>query len=566
MLNSGFNDVYPRSPRPLTPKTIDSFPFYLDSRRGFFEKAWEEGDFKDGSVTMLMAPRMFGKTSFLNMLPRFMNEKKDLRTVHICSCMNPNELKTASIIVEEMLKDGKNRVLVLDEMNYAINEKPLWERIVELGISHTKGRGQTIVLTTSEMSSSVIRDAFKALHPYRLRLPALDKDQTKKVASGVLKAVGREKISSEVLDLVWKVSGGVPPYIRIALLHVLNDSGGRTNLGSLPTSCMFDFFENLDAVESCIRTLTRCPVETARMSDRDIALMADQFCLSCPIKCRPPSVKRPVVQTDLAQKYGLVFASNAIASPIAFYYNDYLGRKRFDKLCSRIVSRRREIRDYVEAYGKKEFINDVLVLLEIAISDPPLLRRELNLQSFVEFFQSRTDLIFLESRPNASMLDRWISDFNVVCRKTVQGDEGIDLEVHGLRLSTDAPTINSYVQCKNWKAEISCKDVGIFHKFEMVLRNVKQIHAAILISTSEIDRGMREEAGRLTEESKSVFSCWGKPQLSAIVSAVCGRDKEASDAVENLSQMEVPTKTKGGALEFLVLKTFSVLAEKVIQC
>jgi hypothetical protein len=562
----GFNNVYPRSPTPLTPKTINSFPFYLDSRRDFFEKAWEEGDFKEGSVTMLMAPRMFGKTSFINMLPKFLNKKNDPRAVHICSCMNPTELETARRVVGEMLKGGKNRVLVLDELNYAIKEKQLWPKIVKLGISQTKGQGQTIVLTTSEMSSSIIKDAFDALHPYRLRLPALNEDQTREVIIGVSKAVGREdKISSDALDLIWRLSGGVPPYVRIALLHALNDSGDKTNHGSLLMSCMFDFFENLDAVESCIQTLTNCPIETAKMSDGAVALMADQFCLSCPIKCRQPSVKRPVVQTELAQEYGLVFGPNAIASPIAFYYNDYLGRKRFDELSSSITSKREEIQNYAEAYGKKEFINDILILLEIAISDPSPLREELNLQRLKEFFRNRSDLIFLKNHPDAATLHKWIRDFDSVCRSTVQGDKGIDMEVHGLRLSNGAPTINSYVQCKNWKASISLREVGIFHKFEMILRNAKQIHAAILISTSEIDNGMKKEAVRLTQESKSVFSCWSKSQLSVLVSAICGRRKETQNAIEKLSQMEVPTKTKGGALEFLVLKTFSVLAEEVIQ-
>lgn len=561
-----FNKVYPRPPVPLTLKTLEKFPFYFDSRRNFFEKSREEGAFEDGSVTMLMAPRIFGKTSFLSMLPKFLAEKEDERAVNSYSCMDPKQLDQVRVTVGEMQEGKKNVVLILDEMNYAVEIKPLWKKITKLAahILSMKGR-QTIILTTSETSSHNIKKAFDVLHPGILRLPALDREQTKNVASGVLKAVtGKRTVPSKLLDLIWSVSGGIPPYIRISILRVLRKYRKGVIDPQLSKACMFDFFDNLDAVKSCILTLTNCPIETSKMSDRDISLMADQFCLSCPTKCRTPSIKNPVVETDLAQSYGLVFGSNAIASPIAFYYNDYLGRKRFDEFCSDIAKKGQIIRNYVDSYGNKELTNDILILLEIAAWDPSKLS-DLDGDSLIRFLRDREDLVFLERLPSRDTLGSWIRDFDSVCRATVHGDKGIDLEVRNLRLSTEIPAINSYVQCKNWKSEIDLKQVGIFHKFEMVLRTARQIHAAILVSTSKIDKAMIKEAESLTSERRCVFSCWGETELAVIVSAVCGRNGKVRAAIRNLSSAELPTKAKGGALEYLTLKTFSILAEKVVQ-
>lgn len=563
-----FNKICPRPPMPLTSKILDRFPFYFDTRRQFFEKSWEEGAFEEGSVIILLAPRIFGKTSFINMLPRFLVEKRDKRTIHSYSCMDNKQLDQVRVVVDEMLKGGENRIIILDEMNYAIERESLWRKIVELArnILQMKGRGQTIILTTSETSSSAIKKAFDILHPGTLRLPALNEDQTKTVASRVLREVtGKGKISCKLLDQIWTVSGGIPPYIRISLLQALRSLRKGAIDSQMSMACMFDFFDNLGAIESCIQTLTNCPIETVRMADRDLVLMADQFCLSCSIKCRAPSVEQPVIETDLAQKYGLVFTPNAIAPPIAFYYNDYLGRKRFEEFSSDIVNREEDIRVFVDAYGKKEFINDVLVLLEIAIWNPSLLHEKLDARLLVQFFRSKAELIFLERSPPVDALTKWIDDFNSVCRTTVYGDRGIDLEIHNLKLSTETPAINSYVQCKNWKTKIDLEEVGIFHKFEMVLRTAKQIHAAILISTSKIDNAMIKEARSLTSENKCVFSCWSEPELTTIVSATCGKRTDVQRTIENLSRMELPTKIKGGALEYLTLKTFSVLAERVVQ-
>ena len=565
---TAFSDVYPRSPVPLTIKILQRFPFYFDSRRDFFEKSFEEGNFEEGSVTMILAPRIFGKTSFINMLPRFLQDKGDKRDVCSYSCMDNKQLDQVRVAVDEMLRGCENRILVLDEMNYAIERESLWRKIVELAgnISQMKGWEQTIILTTSETSSSLIKEAFNILHPGVLRLPALNEIQTKLVASGVLKEVsGRRKIPHKLLDLVWSMSGGIPPYIRILLLQVYRSFRKDVDFSQLPTICMFDFFDNLDAIESCIQTLTRCPIETARMYDRDLVLMADQFCSSCPIRCRTSSVEHLVVDTSLAHRYGLAFTSSAIAPPIAFYFNDYLGRRRFAEFSSDILNRWDDIRIYVDAYGRKEFINEALFLLEIAYWKSSMLHENLDATYIVRFLRDKAELIFLERLPTVEVVSRWIEDFNSVCRATVYGDKGIDLEIHNLKLSAEMPAINSYVQCKNWKSKIDLTAVGILHKFEMILRTTKQIHAAILVSTSKIDDAMIEEAKTLTKESKSVFSCWGEPELTTIISAACGKHENVQRAIKNLSRAELPTKAKGGALEYLTLKTFSILAEWVIQ-
>ena len=567
-MSVGFNKVYPRPPAPLTPDTVARFPFYLDSRREFFETSWKEGAFEEGSVTMLLAPRIFGKTSFLNMLPQFLTQKRDDRTVYSYSCMDAEKLNEIQVVVGEMLKGGENRILVLDEMNYAIGREPLWKSIAKLAgnISQMKGRRQTIILTTSETSSMTVKEAFDVLHPQTSRLPALNKRQTKTVASGVLKTVtGKKEVPRKLLDLIWAMSGGIPPYIRISLSQVLRSLGKPVDDNKLLGACMFDFFDNLDTVTSCIQTLTNCPIETAKMPEKDLVLMADQFCLSCPIECRKPSIKQPVIATDLAQRYGLVFTANAIASPIAFYYNDYLGRKRFEEFSSDIANRERAIRTYIETYGKKEFINDILILLEIALQDITILERELDPKRLFEFFQSKAELIFLGRTPAVATLINWVKDFTNVCKRTVYGDKGIDLAIHNLRLFAGMSAINSYVQCKNWKTKMDLKSVAIFHKFEMVLRTAKQIHAAILISTSEIDEGLLEEAKSLTKENKTVFSCWSARELTTILSAACGKSEEVRKAIEKLSTAELTTKIKGGALEFLTLRIFSILAERVTQ-
>lgn len=530
-------------------------------------KSLEAGAFEEGSVTLFLAPRIFGKTSFLNMLPEFMREKGDKRNVYSYSCIGKPHLNQASTVIDEMLKGSEDRILILDEMNYAIRDKSIRKRIVKLAgnISQLKGRNQTLILTTSETSSSTLKKAFSILHPEILRLPALNKDQTKTVAYGVLKEViGKEKISSKVTDLIWKVSGGIPPYIRVALLNALKDLRKGEISQQLPASCMFDFFDNLDAVESCIQTLTNCPVETAKMTVGQMTLMADQFCSYCPIKCRTPSVKQPVVETELAERYGLVFASSAIAPPIAFYFNDYLGRRRFEEFASDIVNRGENIRVYIDSYGRKEFADDILLLLEIAFHKPSLLNETLDVNRLAEFFRE-AELTFLRKLPNIQVLTSWTKDFNNVCKKTVYGDKGIDLETRGLRLAAETPAINSYVQCKNWKGKIGLEDVGIFHKFEMVLRSAKQVHAAILVSTSGVTDSMREEAKLLTSENKSVFSCWGEEELTTIVSSICGKREKVQEAIQNLSRTKLPAKIKGGSLEYLTLKTFSVLAEKVFQ-
>jgi len=564
----GFNRVYPPPPVPLTSKMLDRFPFYFDSRREFFERSWEKGAFEKGSVTLLLGPRIFGKTSFINMLQRFLEEKDDLRTVYSYTCMDPKQLDRVRVVVGEMLRGGENRILVLDEMNYAFKNGSVWRKIVKLArnISQLKGQRQTVILTTSETSSLTIKEAFDVLHPGILRLPALNEDETKTVVHGVLREVtGKENIPPRLPDMIWRVSGGIPPYIRISLLRTLRSFRKGAIDPQLSKSCMFDFFDNLAAIESCIETLKNCPIETARMSDRDIALMADQFCLSCPIGCRTPSVKQPTVETALAERYGLVFNSNAVASPIAFFYNDYLGRKRFEEFSSDITNRGEAIRSYVDAYGKKEFIKDILVLLEIVFWNPSLLHEELEGPRLFKYFRDKAELIFLERLPTVNALASWIEEFYSVCKTTVYGDKGIDLETRGLRLAAETPAINSYVQCKNWKGKIGLEDVGIFHKFEMVLRSAKQVHAAILVSTSGVTDSMIEEAKLLTSENKSIFSCWGEEELTTIISSICGKREKVQEAIQNLSRTKLPTKFKGGALEFLTLKTFCVLAEKVFQ-
>ena len=63
----------------------------------------------------------------------------------------------------------------------------------------------------------------------------------------------------------------------------------------------------------------------------------------------------------------------------------------------------------------------------------------------------------------------------------------------------------------------------------------------------------------------AVFCCWSEPELTTIVSAACGKDKMVHAAITNLSRTKLPTKVKGGALEYLTLKTFSILAERVTR-
>jgi len=552
---------------PLTPGIISRFPFYLDSRRQFFERSWEDGAFGEGSVVMLLAPRIFGKTSFMNMLPYFLGRKDDDRAVHIYSCMDPTQLDEASRVVKRMLRGGEDEILVLDEMNYAIGRRSLWRGITELAqsISHLKGKRQTLLLTTSETSSTTVREAFDVLHPGILRLPALNKTQTKTVSLGVLRSVtGETAIPSRMLDAIWETSSGIPPYVRISILQSLRRVGEGVVDMDLLRDCMFEFFENLDAVQSCTETLMHCPIETARMSERDLVLMADQFCLLCPIDCRRPSVENPVIETALARKYGLVLDHDAIAAPIAFYFNDYLGRKRFEEFSSTITDREEEIRDYARAYGRKEFIDEILILLEIALHDPSVLHSDAD--NLYRILRDKAALTFLDSLPRAGILARWKKEFDDICRTTLHGDRGIDLEVRNLRFSPVTPATNCYVQCKNWKRRIDMKEVGIFHKFEIVLRSARQVHAAILVSASKIDDAMTEEARTLTGENKSVFACWSEPELTTIISAISGRNPaHIRRAINELSETKMRPKAKGGALEYLALKTFSIFAEKATQ-
>jgi len=555
-------EVYPSG--AITTEKAEEYPFFLDSRQDFFSKAWKEGFFEESTVTMLLSPRLFGKTSFLNMLPIFLRGLHD-RRIYSFSCLRLSDIRVAHKTVDAMLKrEIEDGILVLDEINYIVRRKEVWANLIELAekVWELKGLNQTIILTSSETSSREVERAFEALHPKILRLPALSRPQTETVVTGINEVLDR-KIKSGLTNLIWQVSGGIPPYIRSALLEVYSATEGESPF-DVARKCMWRILDDPYAIISSIQTLTKCPIEHAKITEPSLILMADQFCSHCSIGCRKASTIKPIVEADLADKYGLTFIDNALSPPLAFYYNDYIGRKQFSELAENIVKREREIRDYAATYSRKEFLEDARILLEVAYQDPKVLYEKPSVDSLVHLFGS-VSLVFLKGSPTVKVLSGFINEFREICRETVHGDLGIDLEAQDLKLSADVTPINAYVQCKNWKSKIDLEKVGIFHKFEMVLRHAKQIHAAILISTSKIDQKMIDEAKELTARNKSVFCGWGEREISTIVAAILNVDfKRTLKAIRGLSITVAPSfQIKGGALEYLTSKIFSVVTTRI---
>jgi len=555
-------EVYPSG--AITTEKAEEYPFFLDSRQDFFSKAWKEGFFEESTVTMLLSPRLFGKTSFLNMLPIFLRGLHD-RRIYSFSCLRLSDIRVAHKTVDAMLKrEIEDGILVLDEINYIVRRKEVWANLIELAekVWELKGLNQTIILTSSETSSREVERAFEALHPKILRLPALSRPQTETVVTGINEVLDR-KIKSGLTNLIWQVSGGIPPYIRSALLEVYSATEGESPF-DVARKCMWRILDDPYAIISSIQTLTKCPIEHAKITEPSLILMADQFCSHCSIGCRKASTIKPIVEADLADKYGLTFIDNALSPPLAFYYNDYIGRKQFSELAENIVKREREIRDYAATYSRKELLEDARILLEVAYQDPKVLYEKPSVDSLAHLFGS-VSLVFLKGSPTVKVLSGFINEFREICRETVHGDLGIDLEAQDLKLSADVTPINAYVQCKNWKSKIDLEKVGIFHKFEMVLRHAKQIHAAILISTSKIDQKMIDEAKELTARNKSVFCGWGEREISTIVAAILNVDfKRTLKAIRGLSITVAPSfQIKGGALEYLTSKIFSVVTTRI---
>lgn len=555
-------EVYPLG--AIITEKAEEYRFFLDSRQDFFSKAWKEGFFEESTVTMLLSPRLFGKTSFLNMLPIFLRGLHD-RRIYSFSCLRSRDIEGARKTVDAMLKrEIEDGILVLDEINYIVRRKEVWVNLIELAemVWELKGLNQTVILTSSETSSREVERAFEALHPKILRLPALSKPQTETVVTGVNEVLGR-KIKPELIDLIWQVSGGVPPYIRSSLSEVCNATEGESPL-DVARKCMWRILDEPYAIISSIQTLTNCPIEHAKITEPTLILMADQFCSHCSIGCRKSSTIKPIVEADLADKYGLIFIDNVLSPPVAFYYNDYVGRKQFSEIAENIVKREREIRDYAATYGRKEFLEDARILLEVTYQDPKVLYEKPSVHSLVDLLGT-VPLVFLKELPTVEVLSRFIKEFREICRETVHGDLGIDLEAQDLKLSANVIPINAYVQCKNWKRKIDLEKVGIFHKFEMVLRRAKQIHAAILISASKIDQKMRDEAKELTARNKSVFCGWGEREISTIVAAILNVDVERTlKAIRGLSITAAPSfQIKGGALEYLTLKVFSAVTTRI---
>ena len=557
-----FGEIYPFV--AITTEKAKEYPFFLDSRQEFFSKAWKAGFIEESSVTMLLSPRLFGKTSFLNMLPIFLKGFRD-SPIYSFSCLRTNDVKKAHKTVDMMLnREVEDGILILDEINYIVRRKEVWMNLIELAekVWELKGLNQTIILTSSETSSREVESAFEALHPKILRLPALSKPHMETVVTGINEVLGKE-IKSELIDLIWRVSGGIPPYIRSSLLEVYSATEGES-LSNIARKCLWRILGDRYAIESSIQTLTNCPIEHAKVTESSLILMADQFCSHCLMKCRRSSAIKPIVEANLVYKYGLTFISNVLSPPLAFYYNDYIGKKKFSELAENIVKREREIRDYIAIYGKREFLDYARILLEVAYHNPEVLYEKPNVHNFGNILGS-VPLVFLKESPSVEILSRFICEFKEICRETVYGDLGIDLEAQDLKLSTDVIPINAYIQCKNWKRKIDLEKVGIFHKFEMILRSVKQVHAAILISTSKIDQKMIDEAKDLTTRNKSVFCVWGEREVSTIVAAILDIDVERTlKAIRSLSITEAPSfQIKGGALEYLILKIFSAVTTRI---
>ena len=549
-------EVYPIS--SVTAERAEKYQFFLQSRQDFFTQAWEQGFFDESTVTLLLSPRMFGKTSFLNMLPIYLQGHRDPQ-IYSFNCLRSREVEGAHRTIEAMLENRiDDGIIILDEINYIVRRKRVWEKQVELAekIWELKGLKHSIILTSSETSSRELETAYEALHPKLLRLPALTKAQTETIVSGVNGVLGK-RVDSKLIDLVWQISGGIPPYIRSVLSEVY-----RLEDGELPDDiarrCMWRILDEPYALNSAIETLTNCPIEHSRTTEASLILMADQFCSQCPIGCRKSLGVKPIVEADLVSKYGLSLDDYILSPPMAFYFNDYLGRKQFSEFSENIVRREREIREYSSFYGKRELLHDARILLEIAYYDSQVLYEGPSLEKLENLLRS-VQLSFLNELPKVNVLSRFIIEFNEVCGETIQGDLGIDFEAQDLKLSSNVVPINAYIQCKNWKSKINLENVDIFHKFEIVLRNAKQIHAAILISTSKIDKKMIKEALELTTRNNSVFCCWGELEISTIVSTVLNIETEKTlKAIRNLSKtMSQNVKFKGGALEYLTLKFFS---------
>lgn len=551
-------EVYPLS--AITAEKAEEYPFFLRSRHGFFTKAWKEGFFDEGTVTMLLSPRLFGKTSFLNMLPIFLRGLRDTQ-IYSFSCLRPSDIEGAHKTVDAMLKgEIEDGVIVLDEINWIVGRKKVWANLVELAekVWELKGLNQTIILTSSETSSREVERAFEALHPKILRLPALTKPQTEIIVTGVNEVLGR-KIASELIDLIWLVSGGIPPYVRSSISEVYSLAEGEAPL-DIARKCMWRILDEHSAISSSVETLTNCPIEHAKVTESSLILMADQFCSRCPIGCRQSSTIKPIVEVDLVEKYGLSLDDCVLSPPLAFYYNDYVGRKQFSELAENVIKREEEIRYYAATYGRREYLDDARILLEVAYRDSTVLYDKPSVDTIAYLLRS-VPLVFMNETPTVEVLSRFISEFKEICRESVHGDLGIDLEARDLRLSANVIPINAYVQCKNWKRKIDLEKVGIFHKFEMVLRGSKQIHAAILVSTSKIDQKMIDEANELTARNNCVFCGWGEMEISTIMAAILNVDVERTlKAIRGLSATVSPSvQFKGGALEYLTLKILSVL-------
>jgi len=123
-------EVYPSG--AITTEKAEEYPFFLDSRQDFFSKAWKEGFFEESTVTMLLSPRLFGKTSFLNMLPIFLRGLHD-RRIYSFSCLRLSDIRVAHKTVDAMLKrEIEDGILVLDEINYIVRRKEVWANLIEL--------------------------------------------------------------------------------------------------------------------------------------------------------------------------------------------------------------------------------------------------------------------------------------------------------------------------------------------------------------------------------------------------------------------------------------------------
>jgi len=111
-------EVYPLS--SVTAERADKYQFFLRSRQDFFTQAWKEGFFDESTVTMLLSPRMFGKTSFLNMLPIFLQGHRDTQ-IYSFNCLRSRDVAGAHRTIEAMLENRiDDGIIVLDEINYIV--------------------------------------------------------------------------------------------------------------------------------------------------------------------------------------------------------------------------------------------------------------------------------------------------------------------------------------------------------------------------------------------------------------------------------------------------------------